>query len=180
MAELSTIARPYAEALFAAAKKDQGGLAAWSTAVSELAQVSNVPDVLEAMSDPRLSKDQRKQLFPALVKSPLSQEMRNFINLLVDNDRLMLLPEIAEQFKELKNRHEGSASAEIASAFELSDAQIQELLVGLEKKFGFKLKPVVTVDKSLIGGVRVTVGDQVLDTSVQAQLARLRDTLAAA
>lgn len=180
MAELSTIARPYAEALFAAAKNDQAGLAAWSEAVSELAQISSVSDVREAMSDPRLSKDQRKKLFPGLAKSPLSKGMQNFIELLVDNDRLLLLPEIAAQFEELKNRHEGSASAEITSAFELSDAQIQELLTGLEKKFGCKLKPVVTVDKSLIGGIRVTVGDQVLDTSVQAQLARLRDTLVAA
>lgn len=114
-----------------------------------------------------------------LVKSALPAEASNFVDLLVENDRVITLPEIAEQFEDLKNRHEGSAIAKIVSAFELSDAQVQELLVGLEKKFGVKLKPEVTVDNSIIGGVRVTVGDQVLDTSVQAQLTRLRDTLAA-
>jgi F-type H+-transporting ATPase subunit delta len=91
----------------------------------------------------------------------------------------LLLPQIAEQFDLLKNQFEGSAVAQITSAYELTDAQVAELLAGLEKKFGLKLKPSVTVDSSLIGGVRVVVGDQVLDTSVQAQLARMRDTLAA-
>ena len=122
MAELSTVARPYAEALFAAARDDKAGLQAWADLVSELSQVASNPDVREAMADPRLGDKQR---------------------------------------------------------VELSDAQVQELVVALEKKFGLKLKPVVTVDQSLIGGVRVAVGDQVLDTSVQAQLARMRDTLAA-
>jgi len=79
----------------------------------------------------------------------------------------------------LKNRHEGTELARISSAFPLSDDQVGQLVAGLEKKFGLKLKPVVTVDASLIGGVRVVVGDQVLDTSVQAQLAQMRDTLAA-
>jgi F-type H+-transporting ATPase subunit delta len=99
--------------------------------------------------------------------------------LLVENDRLLLLPDIAEQFAALRNRHDGTAQAEITSAFEMSDAQVQELVAALEQKFGLKLKPSVTVDPSLIGGVRVAVGDQVLDTSVQAQLARMRDQLAA-
>lgn len=113
------------------------------------------------------------------MKSALPAEASNFIDLLVENDRVITLPEIAEQFEDLKNRHEGSAIAKIVSAYELSDSQVQELLAGLEKKFGVKLKPEITVDNSIIGGIRVTVGDQVLDTSVQAQLTRLRDTLAA-
>ncbi|MDY3331519.1 MAG: F0F1 ATP synthase subunit delta [Pelistega sp.] len=178
MAELSTIARPYAEALYAAAR-DKSTVAQWSTALNELAQISSNEDVREVMTDPRLSKAQRKDLLLGLVKSALPAEASNFVDLLVENDRVITLPEIAEQFEDLKNRHEGSAIAKIVSAFELSDAQVQELLVGLEKKFGVKLKPEVTVDNSIIGGVRVTVGDQVLDTSVQAQLTRLRDTLAA-
>ena len=179
MAELSTVARPYAEALFAAACDDKAGLQAWADLVSELSQVASTPDVREAMADPRLGDTQRVELFSGLVKAELPQAARNFIALLVENDRLLLLPEIATQFVALRNRHDGTAQAEITSAFELSDAQVQELVAGLEKKFGLKLKPVVTVDQSLIGGVRVAVGDQVLDTSVQAQLARMRDTLAA-
>lgn len=179
MAELSTVARPYAEALFSAARDDKTGLPVWADLIGELAQVADNADVRDAMSDPRLGNAQRIELFCSLIKTSLPQAARNFIELLVDNDRLLLLPIIAKQFVALKNRYEGTAQAEITSAFELSDAQVKELVDGLEAKFGLKLNPSVSVDKSLIGGVRVAVGDQVLDTSVQAQLARLRDTLAA-
>ncbi|CAM5540949.1 F0F1 ATP synthase subunit delta [Eoetvoesiella caeni] len=179
MAELSTIARPYAEALFATAKEDQQGLASWSELVNQLAAVASLEDVREALTDPRLNNAQRTELFCGLIKLPLSEKARSFIGLLVNNDRILLLPQIAEQFDALKNQLEGSALAEITSAFALDEAQVQELVTGLEKKFGLKLKPAVTVDPALIGGVRVVVGDQVLDTSVQAQLARMRDTLAA-
>lgn len=179
MAELSTIARPYAEALFAAARDDQAGLASWSGLVSELAHVASQDDVREALTDPRLNVPQRIQLFESLLKASLTEQAHNFIELLVSNDRILLLPQIAQQFEALKNQHEGTALAEITSAYPLADDQLQELVSGLEKKFGLKLKPAVTVDSSLIGGVRVIVGDQVLDTSVQAQLARMRDTLAA-
>jgi F-type H+-transporting ATPase subunit delta len=179
MAELSTIARPYAEALFAAAREDQAGLASWSDLLSEFAQVANLPDVREALTDPRLNSVQRTELFTGLIKASLSASAANFIALLVGNNRILLLPQIAEQFEVLRNQHEGTALAEITSAFALSDEQVQQLMAGLERKFGLKLKPAVTVDTDLIGGVRVIVGDQVLDTSVQAQLARMRDTLAA-
>src|SRR5690606_35102866 len=141
MAELSTIARPYAEALFESVRNDARGLEYWSGVMSLLAQVSCMPDVLEAMADPGLSDAQRFEL--------------------------------------LRNRLEGTALARITSAYPLSDAQVAGLLQGLERKFGLKLKSQVTVDPELIGGVRVAVGDHVLDTSVQARLSGLRDTLAA-
>ena len=179
MAELSTIARPYAEALFASARGDQAALASWSSLLSELAALGSIDDVREALTDPRLNAARRIELFTGLVKSPLSAEARNFIELLIDNHRILVLPQVAEQFELLKNQLEGTALAEISSAFPISDEQVRELVAGLEKKFGLKLKPAVTVNPELIGGVRVVVGDQVLDTSVQAQLARMRDTLAA-
>ncbi|ANN74047.1 F0F1 ATP synthase subunit delta [Bordetella bronchialis] len=179
MAELSTVARPYAEALFAAARDDKAGLDLWAGLVNQMAQVAANADVREAMSDPRLGDDERAQTFAALLKGEVPQAARNFIDVLVENGRLLLLPEIAEQFLALKNRHEGTAQANIASAFEMTPEQVKDLLSALELKFGLKLKPHVTIDPSLIGGVRVAVGDQVLDTSVQAQLARMRDTLAA-
>jgi len=179
MAELSTVARPYAEALFGAACADEAGLAVWADLVSEMAQVAAQPDVREALSDPRLEAAQRVEIFTALIKSKLPVLARNFITLLVENDRLLLLPEIALQFEAYKNRHEGVAQAEIVSAFALDEAQVQSLVAGLQNRFGLKLKARVTIDASLIGGVRVTVGDKVLDTSVQAQLAQMRDRLAA-
>lgn len=179
MAELSTIARPYAEALFATASSEQGGLESWSELLSELAQVAVNDDVRDALTDPRLDVSQRTDLFTGLIKSPLSEHARNLIRLLVENDRILLLEQIEQQFNLLRHKHEGTALAEITSAYPLSDEQLNELVAGLETKFGLKLKPAVTVDASLIGGVRVIVGDQVLDTSVQAQLARMRDTLVA-
>lgn len=179
MAELSTIARPYAEALFGAANADGAGLAAWAELVHEMAQAAQHPEVQAALSNPGLDAAARASLLRALLKSPVTPPAENFLALLAENDRLALLPEIARQFEALKNRQEGSAVARIDSAFELTDAQVTDLVAGLEKKFQVKLKPDVRVDSSLIGGVRVTVGDQVLDTSVSAQLLRLRDALVA-
>ena len=179
MAELSTIARPYAEALFGVARADSAGLTAWAELVAEMAQAASHPEVRSAVADPKFDTAQRAELFTATLKTPLSSDARNFITLLVENDRLLLLPEIASQFSWLKNRQEGKADAEIVSAFPLADAQVADLVAGLEKKFGVKINPVVRVDASLIGGVRVAVGDQVLDTSVRAQLDRMRDALVA-
>jgi F-type H+-transporting ATPase subunit delta len=177
MAELATVARPYAEALFRVAKS--GNLPAWSDLVSEMAQVAAHPDVRALADNPRVSNQQIAEVFMSAFKPPLNPEARNFINMLIENGRLTLLPEIAAQFHELKNAQEGAADAQISSAFELSDAQVKEIVAALEKKFGRKLNPSVTVNKSLIGGVRVVVGDEVLDTSVSAKLQKMHDALTA-
>jgi len=181
MAELSTIARPYAEALFSAAQQDAAGLDAWSSLLAQLAQLLALDDVRAALGDPHLDDAQRADLLVGLLpqQQTLPDTARNLINLLLDNGRILVLPQIAAQFETLKNQQAGTALAEITSAFALDNAQLRTLLDGLEKKFGLKLKPVVTVDPDLIGGVRVAVGDQVLDTSVRAQLTQLRDTLIA-
>ncbi len=176
MAELATIARPYAEALFRVAKS--GNLAAWSGLVSEMAQVAALPDVKALAENPKVSDQQTADTFISVLKSPVNAEAKNFIGMLVENGRLTLLPEIGAQFHALKNAEEGAADAEIISAFELSDAQVKELVATLEKKFGRKLNPSVTIDGSLIGGVRVVVGDEVLDTSVRAKLQQMQVALA--
>ncbi|HZW22953.1 F0F1 ATP synthase subunit delta [Noviherbaspirillum sp.] len=176
MAELATIARPYAEALFRVAKS--GNLAAWSDLVSEMAAVAALPDVKSFASNPKISDRQVSETFLSLLKSNVSPEAKNFVGMLVENGRLALLPEIAAQFFALKNASEGAADAEITSAFALTDAQVKDLVATLEKKFGRKLNPTVTVDSALIGGVRVTVGDEVLDTSVRAKLQKMYVALA--
>jgi F-type H+-transporting ATPase subunit delta len=179
MAELATIARPYAEALFGVA--EAGDIAAWSTLVQELAQVARLPEVLSVASSPKVSRAQVSDLLLAAVKSPLKEnaQAKNLVRMLVDNHRLQLLPEIAVQFEELKNAREGAADVQIVSAFPLEGAQLNELVASLERKFKRKLKPTVEVDQSLIGGVRVTVGDEVLDTSVRARLASMQTALTA-
>ncbi|MFA7475305.1 MAG: F0F1 ATP synthase subunit delta [Castellaniella sp.] len=179
MAEHSTIARPYAEALFESVRDDARGLEYWSEVMSLLAQVSGMEDVREALGDPRLEDAQRIDLLTGLVPQALPEQAANLVALVVQNGRVEVLPQIAEQFELLRNRHEGTALARISSAFPMDEAQVASLVAGLEKKFGLKLKSVVTVDPDLIGGVRVAVGDHVLDTSVQARLASLRDSLAA-
>jgi F-type H+-transporting ATPase subunit delta len=176
MAELATVARPYAEALFRVA---QGGdMAAWAGIVTELSNIGVNPDVQAFARNPNVSPAQVNDAFAALIKSPLSAEAKNFIAMLVENGRVSLLPEIGAQFHVLKNAQEGAADASITSAFDISGAQVAELVATLEKKFGRKLNPTVTVDPSLIGGVRVVVGDEVLDTSVRAKLQQMHVALA--
>jgi F-type H+-transporting ATPase subunit delta len=178
MAELATVARPYAEALYRVAKDSQGAsLEAWATLVAEMAQVASHPDVQSLAHNPNVPAPVIAETFTALLKSPRSQGADRFLAMLVENGRVALLPEIGAQFAALKNAGAGSADAEIISAFEISTAQVNELVVVLEKKFGKKLNPSVTVDPSLIGGVRVVVGDEVLDTSVRAKLQQMHVAL---
>ncbi|MEO7031971.1 MAG: F0F1 ATP synthase subunit delta, partial [Herbaspirillum sp.] len=149
MAELATIARPYAEALFRVARS--GDLSAWSGLVNEMAQVAAHPDVQALGNNPNLTSAQVTDTVLALLKSTVPAEAKNFISMLVENGRLALLPEIGMQFHVLKNSNEGASDAQIVSAFPLTDAQVSDLLAGLEKKFGRKLHPMVSVDATLIG-----------------------------
>jgi len=177
MAELATIARPYAEALFRVALPSK--LNAWADVLSEMAQVAAVPDFQAMAHDPRVPRQLVSDTFLAALKSTVDAEAKNFVSMLAENGRLALLPEIEHQFRELKNAHESTADAEIVSAFPMEGAQVTDLVSALEKKFGRKLKPTVSVDSTLIGGVRVTVGDEVLDYSVSARLQRMHTALVA-
>jgi len=183
MAELSTVARPYAEALFAAAQS-AGSLEAWLAAVDELAALMKHPQVAQTVADPKLERERVLPLLAGLLKGPLPEDGgragRNFLQVLIDNDRLAALPEIARQFRALKNASEGVADCLIESAFALTDAQLADLLAALSRRFGLKLKAEVRVDAGLIGGVRVTVGDQVLDSTVKTRLAQMQAALTAA
>lgn len=177
MAELATIARPYAEAVFRVAQPAK--LNAWAEILSEMAQVAAVPAFREIAGDPRLARTQVADIFLSSIKASIDDEARNLVSMLVENGRLSLLPEIEHQFRELKNAFESTADAQIVSAFAMTDEQMRDLVVALEKKFGRKLNASISVDASLIGGVRVTVGDEVLDSSVSARLAHMQTVLAA-
>ena len=180
MAETATIARPYAEALFrVASESSAGNLGAWSELVSEMGQVAANPDIKALAGDPNVPGEKLAELFLSVLKSPLNDEARRFVKLLVDNGRLTVMPEIAEQFHVLKNAREGSSDVEITSAFPLEGSQLNDLVAALERKFGRKLYAQVAVDPSLIGGVSVKVGDEVLDTSVRSRLAAMQATLTA-
>ena len=178
MAETATIARPYAEALFRVAS-DAGNLGAWSELVSEMGQIAANPDMKALADDPNVPGNKLAELFLSVVKSPVNDEARRFVNLLVENNRLTVMPEVAEQFHALKNAREGSSDVEITSAFPLDGQPLSDLIAALERKFGRKLHAKVAVDPSLIGGVSVKVGDEVLDTSVRARLAAMQTALTA-
>ncbi len=181
MAELSTIARPYAEALYRVASEDRGdgALAGWSSLVERMGAVAADPDMRRVMADPRVSGDQVYGVFVGAVGTDIDTKAQNFVRALIENDRLSAMPEIATQFAALIDSQQGSAEAHITSAFEMGEQDVADLVASLEKKFAIRLKPEVTVDPSLIGGVRVVVGDRVLDTSVRSRLDEMKAALIA-
>ena len=169
MAETATIARPYAEAVFGLAKKS-GALADWLQALAAIARVASHPEMQGWITNPNLSPRQLYDLFMSLGVGDPPAELRNFVHLLIANDRLGLLPEIHAQFVQLRNGHEGVVEAEIRTAFPLDNKQLSGLVADLERRFKRKVKPQVNVDAGLIGGVRVQVGDEVIDGSVRGKL----------
>ena len=176
MAEPSTIARPYAEAVFKLAD-GQGKLADWSAALANLAAVAADERVRRAVGDPNLPAAKVAGLFIAILAGRLSGEAENLVRVLAQNGRLDVLSEIRLQYEALRNEREGVIEAQVISAFELGEAQLADLVVRLEKKTGRKVKAKVSVDKELIGGVRVVLGDKVIDGSARAQLGALENAL---
>ena len=178
MAEPSTIARPYAEAAFRLADA-QGRLADWSAALANLSSVAADERVRAAIGDPNLPDAKVAGLFISILAGKLTGETENFVRVLAENGRLNVLAEIRTQYEVLKNHREGVVEAEIATAFEMDQAQLADLVSRLEKKTGRKVKARVSVDKSLIGGVKIVIGDKVIDGSARAQLAALETALKA-
>ena len=168
MAELVTIARPYAEAAFQLAKAD-GALLAWQTALQRMAAAAADERMLECIADPRVSPAALTELFLG-VAGTLSDDQGNFARVLVDNRRLGVLPEISALYGELKNAQEGTHDAVVSSAFPLDAAQLASLVADLEQKLGYKIEATVELAPELIGGVRIALGDQVIDASVRGKL----------
>lgn len=175
MAENVTVARPYAEAAFALASLG-GALAAWQDVLARMAAVSADDQMRTCIADPQLSPAALSELFLG-VTGELSVEQRNFAHILVDNQRLLVLPEISEMFTQLKDAAEDTREAVVGSAFPLDDAQVKHLVADLERKFGCKIKATVEVVPELIGGVRIALGDQVIDASVRGKLAAMAVSL---
>ena len=179
MAELATIARPYAEALFKACTDkgvDLGGAVAWA---EELAAIAANPQLRQLADSPKVASDQVFDLISGVARSALPDVARNFLRVIIDNGRLDALPEVAVQFRGLVNRTNGSSDAVVYSAFPMEPASLADLGAVLEKRFGRKLNLSVQLDESLLGGVRVVVGDEVLDTSIKARLEQMKAALTA-
>jgi F-type H+-transporting ATPase subunit delta len=178
MAETATIARPYAEAVFALAD-GAGKLADWSSMLASLAAVASDARVRTVISDPNLSPAKVAGILIGILTGQLSGEAENFVRVLAENRRLEVLPEIRTQYEALRNERENLVEAEIYTAFELSDPQLAELVAGLERKTGRRVKAHVEIDKELIGGVKIVIGDKVVDASARAQLSALESALKA-
>ena len=172
------MARPYAEAVFKLADA-QDRRAEWSAALANLAAVAADGRVRAAIGDPSLSAARVAGLFIAILAGRLAGEAENFVRVLAENQRLELLPLIRAQYEQLKNEREGIVEAEIASAFELTPAQLAELVARLESRTGRKVKAAVRLEPELIGGVKVVLGDKVIDGSARAQLGALETALKA-
>jgi F-type H+-transporting ATPase subunit delta len=181
MAELTTIARPYAEAAFALAG-DASALPSWAALLRFASAVANDAKMAAALDNPNLTAADKESLLlsviaPELQRLSLDKDGRNFIRVLVEAERIPLLPYIADLFDLLKNEAEGIASAQIVTAFPLNDDELAELKAALEHRFGKKIEATVDVDPELIGGARIAVGDRVIDASVQGQLAAMSTQL---
>jgi F-type H+-transporting ATPase subunit delta len=169
MAELATIARPYAEAVFRLAKQGNA-LPAWSDALNLIATVYQDPQMRATMAIPRVTAADIERLLLAICGERIDDAARNLIQLLVHNSRLSVLAEIRELFEQLKLEDEGRVDAKISSAFPMEDAQRNQVVNLLSSRFKRKINATVTVDPELIGGIKVEVGDKVWDASVRGRL----------
>jgi len=172
MAENVTLARPYAEATYQLALAGRA-LDAWADVLGRMAAVAAHPDMRVCIDNPRLDAGDLTQMFLDAVAGDLTAEQKSFARLLVDNDRLGVLAEIRDLFLELKNAHEGVKDALISSAFPIEASSLTQLVSDLEQRFKCKIQATVSVDSELIGGVRIAVGDQVIDASVRGKLAAM-------
>ncbi len=172
MAELATIARPYAEALFKAQGSDLANTAVW---LDELAAVAENEQLRQFAEHPKADQAQVLQVMTGGKQLPAAA--LNFMGLVLENGRLPALPEVARQFRALKNAASGSTDALVYSAFPMDGQATAEVAAALEKRFGRKLGVKVEIDESLIGGIRAVVGDEVLDTSVKARLEQMKMAL---
>jgi F-type H+-transporting ATPase subunit delta len=169
MAELTTVARPYAEAAFRAAVEAKD-VAAFSEALKQLGAVAGTRDAASLLGNPKVSTKEKADVLFSVAGSKVPDTLQNLTNSLIENQRATLLPFISEHFERLQREYDGVVKAVITSAFPLSDADRASLVDGLARKYGKRVEAEVKVDASLIGGARVQVGDDVIHASV-------RDTL---
>jgi F-type H+-transporting ATPase subunit delta len=176
MAEVSTLARPYAEAVFRLAR-EKNALADWSGRLATLAAIVSDARMQAVIADPGTSASRAAELIGSIADT--GEAGGSLLTVLAGNDRLTLLPEIAAQYEVLRAEAEGKLEATIVSALALSDAQTAEVIAALKRKFGRDVEATVQVDPGLIGGAVITVGDQVIDGSVKGRLLKMAAALTA-
>ncbi len=178
MAEISTIARPYAVAAYKLGK-EQKALAKWSDMLDFATQVAIDAKMQAYINDPKVVASDLQTTFLKVCGDKLNENAQNLIKVLIEYGRLSILPAITTAFEELKAQDEGVLEAQIISASKLSAAETKDLVKRLEEKFDKKVEATVSVDAEMIGGIKIIVGDTVIDASVKTQLQNLAYTLTA-
>lgn len=176
MAELTTIARPYAKAAFVFAK-EQGALDKWEKMLGLAAAVAGDASMRAYLDQPELDDAAKVSAFAEVCGDELDESGRNFIAQLAHNKRLPLLPVILELFHALLAAEQQFTDVELVSAFEMDDAVAEKLVAALKKRLGTDVNVTTSVDQSLIRGVLVRAGDTVIDGSVRGRLNRLAEQL---
>ncbi len=169
MAELATIARPYAEAAFALAKQ-RGELGKWSEMLLLMVGVYEDSEFQSAIAAPAVTGADVERLMLGICGERIDGNARNFIQLLVGNGRLPTIGEVRRLFEQLKSEDEGVVEAQITTAYPLENEQLEKIVALLAKRYDKKINPDVNVDSALIGGIKVQVGDKVWDASVRGRL----------
>lgn len=176
MAELITLARPYAKAAFETALQD-GALDKWSNMIALSAAVAGEPGVSSILNSPSLSSDQIADAFIGVCGDELDAKGKNFLALLAENKRLVLLAEISSLFENLKANQEMSVDVEITTAFEISSDVSNKLAKALKDRLKREILLTTNVDQSLIGGAVIRAGDNVIDSSVRGKLSKLAESM---
>lgn len=180
MAELATLARPYAEAVYQLAESDDAR-EVWCYTLEKLVSLIEMSDFEQLTLNPRVSTSQIVDFLLSFIaedkKSVSVEQLKRFLDELVSNRRTLALPEILKQYLQMCDAAQGFAEAIVYTAYPMSDDQLNGLLPKLEKRFNTKLKTEVKVDTSLIGGICVVVGDDTLDLSVKARLEQMKQAL---
>ncbi len=178
MAELTTVARPYAEAAFRAAV-EANATAAFGHALSAFGAAAMNGQMASMLGNPKVTANEKSGVLVAAAGGNVAAPLMNLVSALIDNGKASLLPFISEHFQRLQREHDGVVKATITSAFALSDAEKASLVEALAKKYGKKIEADVKVDASLIGGARVQVGDDVIHASVRDTLDQMKQALMA-
>lgn len=178
MAELLTLARPYAKAAFAYAS-EQGATDAWSNALTLLSAAVQDEAFSAYLNRPELTPAEQVSLFAKVLGEDQTAAVSNFLTLLAENDRLTLLPEIEAEYEQLKSQNNNTVDVVIESAFPLSSTQEQVLADALKKRFNAAVNVSVEVNPALIAGVVIRAGDQVIDDSALNKLEKMRTRLLA-
>lgn len=173
---MSVIAHPYAQALFNLAK-EQKNEKIWLENLSELKQISTNQDFVAILNNPKVGVDQIISIIKTTMKSNASVEVMNFVQVLVENNRILALDEIYHIFRELVLEDQKRGDAIIESAYAMSQAEKQDFEQLLSKKFGKSITAQVIVNPELIGGIKVTVNDKVIDGSVKGRINTLSTQL---